>query len=276
MKPVALPAAQPSRIVRDSAPPSLDGATQIASSQPSADGDTVPFKIYGQGWYNRPFVGRIYLDGGGWCSGTLVAVDIVLTAGHCVWNGGYYSDLHTIAFRPNAWGSSSAGLWTAHSVTVTQGWIDSGATFYPVDYAFIRLDTGSDGTEAGDVVGWAGIVTQHVNDFWSLGYPATGIFFSQWNGQYPYYCYGPYGGYSTWNDAGNNPYYDIGMGCTMTGGASGGPWFTYYNGSWNYVASVNSHCWNPDFFCKDYWSSNLWGPYFTPAVIDLLNAAKAS
>ena len=131
-----------------------------------------------------------------------------------------------------------------------------------------------DGQNAGDVSGWAGIVPNQINDFWSFGYPASGI--SVWGGDYPYYCYSPWydGQYSAWTNADTKTYYDIGMGCTMTGGASGGPWFTYYNGSWNYVASVNSHCWNPDYPCKQYWSADMWGPYFTNDTLNLLAYAK--
>jgi Trypsin-like peptidase domain len=287
-KPIPLPAvAEPISIER------FDGLQEAHSeaSEPQAtkprlpralDEELIALPMIDQGWFRHRLMGHLYVwneQKGKWvgnCSGTLVARDVVLTAAHCVYNGGWLvSDPSHNLFRLNQWGNDRDGQWIGWSSTIHTVWANSGSRFYPVDYAFIRLRTGDDGTEAGDVHGWAGIVSEYVSDMWSLGYPGTGIFFSQWGGDYPYYCYSRYGGYSTWN-WGGNPYYDIGMGCTMTGGSSGGPWFTSYNGSWAYVASVNSHCWNTVMFCKDWWSETMWGPYFTQETINLLNAAKAS
>ena len=78
---------------------------------------------------------------------------------------------------------------------------------------------------------------------WSIGYPAGG-WFSQWGtnkgyGEYPHFCYSPYGAYyGPVSDPAGASGYEIGMGCTMTGGASGGPWFAYANGHWGNVVSL--------------------------------------
>jgi hypothetical protein len=104
-----------------------------------------------------------------------------------------------------------------------------------------------------------------VSDVFSIGYSAEGAFFSHWSGDYPFYCAAPFGAYSAWRA--HRTLYDIGIGCPMRGGASGGPWFTSYLAGWDYVASVNSHSY------ADVPTENLWGPYFTRRTIDLFNAA---
>jgi len=72
--------------------------------------------------------------------------------------------------------------------------------------------------------------------------------------------------------------YDIGYGCYMTGGASGGPMFVNYQGSWINVVSVNSHCWPVG--CNgegaNVWSRNLWGPYFDDDTASLFQMAQNS
>jgi hypothetical protein len=213
------------------------------------------------------------------CSGTVVAVNVVLTAAHCLyWVDGFTHEKGPIRFRPGFWGSTDYGVWEARSVTVWPAWresVDAGNPFFAIDYGFVTLEPNADGQNIGDVVGWKGIIANYTHDMWSFGYPATGLFFGLWGqGEYPYYCHSPYedGHYTVQNDSAGNPWYEIGMGCYMTGGSSGGPWFTYYEGGWDYVASVNSHC--APAGCKEKWAENMWGPYFTQATIDLFEEAK--
>jgi hypothetical protein len=222
-------------------------------------------------------VGKIYgqeRDGDSFsCSGTVVAINIVLTAGHCIY--GYdesrgVRDWHfNYEFIPSKWGDSEPyGRFTARQQTVWPYWQHT--DFMPLDYGFLVMNQ-----NVGSVVGYAGIVTQAIGDYWSLGYPGTG-WYSQWGGVYPYWVYSPYSAYGTYF-IGSNAWYDIGMGNYMTGGSSGGPWFFHYNNSWNYVASLNSHCWPSG--CNvgndtNVYSRNMWGPYFNQSTIDLFNYAK--
>ena len=129
----------------------------------------------------------------------------------------------------------------------------------------------------GDVVGTTPIVANYVSSYiWAVGYPAMG-WFAQWSngeGTYPFWCYSPYADSSLVPDGG----YTIGMGCYMTGGASGGPWFGYANGSWNNLISVNSHCWPNG--CptgegdSGGYSRNMWAPWLTNRVYSDLSEAQ--
>ena len=60
-----------------------------------------------------------------------------------------------------------------------------------------------------------------------------------------------------------------GIGCNLTGGASGGPWlvnYVYNSASGNYVNGVNSYKYNND-------PNSIYSPYFGDGAINLYNTA---
>ena len=95
---------------------------------------------------------------------------------------------------------------------------------------------------------------------------------------YSWYCYTPE---SSWSETpARSGLYDVGFGCIDNKGASGGPVFEPYNGSW-YVASVNSHTPNGNtIFMSDgatpWYAKNMWGPYFNQGTLDLLAYLEGS
>ena len=76
-------------------------------------------------------------------------------------------------------------------------------------------------------------------------------------------------------------WWEVGFGCFMTGGSSGGPVFEYANGKW-WVNGVNSHlemtgaptytagCPRLTGTCFQ-WAQGMWSPYFNVTALDVRN-----
>jgi len=258
--------------------------TPTSARGPNDESNQSAFQIYNFGFYHYKVVGRLYYtEPNGLpytCSGTVVSRDVIVTAGHCAYTAtstptGWNSQQ---MFVPDKYGNSTPyGKWAISTQSTWPRWQQS--AWWPHDYAFLKIAPDASGRNIGDVTGWAGMVINatSIGDIWSIGYPRTG-FFRTWDGEYGYYCYSPYSDYSTIVDSDGVTGYDIGYGCYMTGGASGGPMFTLYNGSWINVVSVNSHCWPVG--CNEegqnVWSRNLWGPYFDDNTLALYKIAENS
>lgn len=263
------------------------------------------FSIYSKGWYKHAWVGRIYFTGGqGFCSGSLVAANIVLTAGHCLYGyagggglcfvgggGAFNSDIANggLTFVPGQWGQQKPyGEFTSRAATVAVPWSDAfnnctvenernvepNAYYAAYDYAFIVLKPNSSGRNAGDVVGgWFTIAPEYQGLwYWSIGYPSDGWFDTATGGNYPYYCYSKAAEFSKALSATGAVGWEAGIGCLSTGGSSGGPWIVDANGDgrWTEVAGLNSH--GPE--TTTGLGMNMWSPWFTRAAVDLLNYAK--
>jgi hypothetical protein len=225
--------------------------------------------VTGASWTGNGYIesrsGRILFTSGSSdyiCSGSVVTdgaaspdFSIVLTAGHCVYDGndGWSTNF---VYMPNFDDSPSYncatrlfGCWTATRLAANADFVSGGGfgnDTVEVDYGFARVGLGGTGgstsTDLDDyrsddldgayrlkIGGVAFSDTQ-----WAFGYPAAG----KYKGKDLIYCKGtttadPYGA-DTW-----------GMNCNMTGGSSGGPW-TF--GSSNpgtdpdvLVSSVNSY-----------------------------------
>lgn len=198
--------------------------------------------VAGASWANGGAIqkrsGRILFSSGGsdWiCSGAVVndsstsnGYSIVLTAGHCVYDGNdgwSYNFLYLPNFdaqpsydcNTRADGCWRANLLTAHDDFVPEGF-GSDETVR-VDYAFARVGlriAGAGTAELDAATGGYGLNTASVADSvtkWAFGYPAEG----KYKGNDLIYCAGPTSadpyGAPTW-----------GVACNMGGGSSGGPW----------------------------------------------------
>jgi hypothetical protein len=218
-------------------------------------GGGLPWKSWGYGYFGGAYgpIGRVFNthpDGSeSVCSGTLVAVNVVLTAAHCVQNGATGEWYHNVIFIPSVYGySQPAGRWGARALFTKSRWATppfnrvpgtGGQGYLPEDYAFITLYPDSGGQNAGNYVGTAGFLMDaplHPGIF-QIGYPANGLWANGCSDSYclPWYCWGAIQrydqyAYGKWEEA---------MSCLDSGGASGGPWLQSRNGAW-YVASVMS------------------------------------
>jgi V8-like Glu-specific endopeptidase len=202
---------------------------------------------------NAATAGKVFFDspqGTMVCSATVVEdpahpgkSNLIWTAGHCVHagkNGGWYRN---IAFVPsyNDSGRSAAqlrtatreevapfGVWWADWAQTSQQWIEQGGETggdgAPYDYAVIHVtpEKGAGGKSLEETVGSALPVNFNapavpkVPSITATGYPAAAPF----DGQKLYQCTDRPGRLSL--NASDPTMYRIG--CTMTGGASGGGW----------------------------------------------------
>ena len=186
--------------------------------------------------------GKVFFTLGGAnyvCSGSLVQsndpnVQIVSTAGHCAHEGdgsgrdGYATNF---TFRPGWDGTQNAPVYTASSANLhaTTNWQSSGAAHgaYPDDAAFARV-TGSGVSAAPPAVTFTGGTGDR--QVYAFGYPAA----RKYKGNTLTYC----SGITSFRYDGDDT---LSIGCDMTGGSSGGPWFeSFANGS-GVQTSVNSY-----------------------------------
>ncbi|GGU13572.1 trypsin-like serine peptidase [Streptomyces lateritius] len=195
------------------------------------------------------------------CSGNAVTsqnASTVITAGHCVkYQGSWHTDWVFVPAYDN--GSAPYGRWTATKTLTTPQWEASEDINYDVGAAVVAPLNGQKLTA---VTGAQGI---------------------QFNGGYnkPMYAFGfpaasPYDGSKLIHCAGNSSKdflfsQDHGLACNMTGGSSGGPWFTGFSEATGtgLQVSVNS-------FGYTFLPNRMFGPYFGNDAKTLYDRAQAS
>lgn len=179
-------------------------------------------------------------DGNGYvCSGSLVnsaGKDLVITAGHCVFGAGggtipgetWHQNW---AFAPDYNnGVAPYGWWSAKQLFTPTAYMTSpNQTDEQDDIGAAILNTNSAGQHAVDLLGGEGISWNQNNSqsILDLGYPAGAPF----NGATLEECDG--------TDFYSNQIAMELLPCNFTGGSSGGPWLTGFDGEWGYVNGVN-------------------------------------
>lgn len=191
-------------------------------------------------------VGRLYasVDGEPFvCSAAVVTSSsraLLATAAHCVWDTrGERGYARNVMFVPgNDAGRAPHGRWfldrayvpSSFRETAREGDLGVTGDGWAYDVAFLRMQP-LDGQDIQDAVGAQGIAFGARPDAMVvLGYPALAPF----DGKTMRYCSAP-----RWT-AGQNDEYTLG--CSMTPGFSGGPWFTRFDNRLGagYVVSVTS------------------------------------
>lgn len=192
------------------------------------------------------------------CSGTVVtsaSKSVIVTAGHCVHSGRGGAWHRNIVFVPGyrAVGSVSQpfGQFTANRYTTSTSWTTSSS--FEQDYAMVRLNANSRRQLVQNLTGSRGIAwnQSRSQSFQSYGYPADRPF----NGSRLYRCDSNYAGYGSGTT--------MGIGCDMTGGASGGGWMIRSS----IVNSVNSYKFNTQ-------PGMMYGPYFNSTLASFYNSYR--
>ncbi|MFE0026998.1 trypsin-like serine peptidase [Amycolatopsis sp. NPDC059021] len=194
------------------------------------------------------------------CSGDAVTStngSVVVTAGHCVkYQGTWHTDWVFVPGYDN--GNAPYGQWTASKTLTTPQWEASEDMNYDVGMAVVNQ---LDGKRLTDVVGAQGIAFNQARNqtMYTFGYPAA----APYDGTKLIYCSGP-----TITDFLLTQ--DHGMGCNMTGGSSGGPWFLNFDEATGtgVQASVNS-------FGYTFLPNYMFGPYFGADAQTLYGKAQA-
>lgn len=150
--------------------------------------------------------GQNFSCSGGAVNGTYG--DMVFTAGHCVYDGGWVSNW---TYVPGYDGTAPYGFYTSFNLTTFAGWTDSQDYSYDVGIASV---TNGSGTSLADATGANGII-------WNSGYLTT-VTFSGYPG----------GQFATCGNVLATQYLlfaRLYVACDLGPGASGGPWLQGYD-----------------------------------------------
>ncbi|GAA2722051.1 MULTISPECIES: peptidase [Streptomyces] len=195
------------------------------------------------------------------CSGDAISSQngsTVITAGHCVkYQGAWHTDW---VFVPGYHdGQAPYGKWAATKTASTPQWVASEEMNYDVGTAVVAP---LDGKRLTDVVGAQGVQFNgaYNTTMYAFGFPAA----SPYDGTKLIYCSG-----TSSKDFLLTK--DHGLGCNMTGGSSGGPWFASFDESTGtgLQASVNS-------FGYTFWPNRMFGPYFGDEIKNLYDQVQSS
>ncbi|XVQ13234.1 trypsin-like serine peptidase [Spirillospora sp. CA-255316] len=195
------------------------------------------------------------------CSGDAVTSankSTVITAGHCVkLDGAWHTNWVFVPGYKD--GERPHGTWTAARTLATPQWTASEDISYDVGAAVVNS---LGGRRLVDAVGGQGIAFNQPRgqDMYSFGYPAE----TPYDGSKLIYCSGRVINDPLLSDG-------IGLGCDMTGGSSGGPWFLRFDeaAGTGVQNSVNS-------FKYNFLPTHMFGPYFGADAQNLYNRAQAS
>jgi len=231
------------------------------------DQANVVTRTTGRIFWTNPSTGRTNS-----CTGTVVNTanqSVVWTAGHCV-HGGRGSD-----FFRNNWrfvpayhnGEAPYGQFAARDLWTTTQWMQNGTddvTSSAEDIGAAIVGTNATGRTLMQAVGGAQGITFNQSteqQFVQVGYPAKKPF----DGSVKYACINRTAEVKTVD--GRTPS-EIGVGCDMTGGSSGGPWLIGVRADGlGYVNSVTS--WGYDA------TPQMYGPYHGATAAALFSAVQA-
>ncbi|MFD7408943.1 trypsin-like serine peptidase [Streptomyces sp. NPDC059866] len=240
----------------------------IAPSAPASPVGPLAFPHSGGAWTGGGAVvktaGRVFFTYQGRtasCSGNAVTSankSTVVTAGHCVkLEGSWHTNW---VFVPGYHdGQAPYGRWAAAKTLSTPQWTDSEDINYDIGAAVVAP---LDGKKLTDVVGGQGLAfnTGYNKAMYAFGFPAA----APYDGEKFIYCSG-----TTYRDFLLSG--DHGLTCDMTGGSSGGPWFTQFDESTGtgLQSSVNS-------FKYNFLPTAMYGPYFGADAQNLYQTAQSS
>lgn len=215
------------------------------------------------------------------CSASLVtdgtsSIQVVLTAGHCVAENDGSTVATNVVYIPSfdtaptyTCANTTYGCWVADEIYLDKNFLNAGGFNNQAvthDWAFFVVGSGGKNGNQVDAATGGTFPIQFASvdageTLHAFGYPAAG----KYNGSDLVYCKGPLGtdpntGGATWS-----------MGCNMTGGSSGGPWFetTDPTSYASVLSSVNSYGYSGGSL-----RNRMFGPKFNSRTEAAFTAAK--
>jgi hypothetical protein len=277
------PARMQSAIPRDFAKAGGTFQPKARPQPPGGGGGTVTGASWTQGGSIVARSGKVFFTMGSTryvCSGSVAndsrdGYSLVLTAGHCAYDEVAHKFATNWLFIPaydtvptESCTQAAYGCWTAQALVVHNGYASAGgfntqATVHDFAFAVVGAGTVRSGVdqELDGAVGSYPVATSGVsagNKLYAFGYPAAG----RYKGRDLVYCAG-----NIFNDQLNSNQ-TWGMACNMTGGSSGGPWLSGFEGSSPALSSLNSYGYQG--------ISNMYGPKFNPTTAAVYNTADAA
>ncbi|RSS61342.1 serine protease [Streptomyces sp. WAC06614] len=235
---------------------------------PTAAASPTAFPQAGGAWTGGGAVvrtsGRVFFTFGdrtASCSGDSISSangSTVITAGHCVkYQGSWHTNWIFVPAYDN--GNAPYGQWSATKTSATDQWAAGEDMNFDVGFAVVAPQNGK---KLSEVVGAQGITFNggYNKRMYAFGFPAA----APYDGTKLVYCSGNSGKDFLLTK-------DHSLGCNMTGGSSGGPWFQDFNestGLGNQV-SVNS-------FGYTFLPNRMYGPYFGNEVKATYDKAATS
>ena len=251
----------------------IAGTTGSAAKAAKTGSPTQQLGPNGQPWWGNFWsapattTGKVFFsthDGQNWvCSASIVnseAKDLLITAGHCVFGSlggqvpgeGWHSNW---TFVPDySYNYRPFGTWYARQLWTKTAYINNQDEGDDIGAVLVWANNGQNITNllGGQGIAWNYNSTEYFYDF---GYPAEYPF----NGQGLQESDG-WGSYTWWAGAEQ-------LNTNFTGGSSGGPWLSGFNGTWGYVNSVND-------FTYSWYSNQMFGLYFGNNVGSLYNQVR--
>ncbi|MEV4329848.1 peptidase [Streptomyces sp. NPDC049597] len=195
------------------------------------------------------------------CSGNSVTSQngsTVITAGHCVkYQGSWHTNWVFVPAYNN--GQAPYGQWSATKTLATDQWAASEDINYDVGAAVVAP---LNGKTLAQTVGAQGLQFNggYNKAMYAFGFPAA----DPYDGSKLIYCSGNSSKDFLFSQ-------DHSLGCNMTGGSSGGPWFTSFSEATGtgLQVSVNS-------FGYTFWPNRMFGPYFGNEAKAVYDKAQVS
>ncbi|MFE7181512.1 trypsin-like serine peptidase [Streptomyces erythrochromogenes] len=244
----AVPGAARTAVATSAAPTAIAPTAAASAASPTA------FPQAGGAWTAGGAVvktsGRVFFTMGSRtasCSGNSITSangSTVMTAGHCVkYQGAWHTNWVFVPAYNN--GSAPYGQWSATKTFATDQWAASEDMNMDVGLAVVAPLNGQTLSQA---VGAQGVLFNggYNKKMYSFGFPAA----APYDGTKLVYCSGNSGKDFLLTK-------DHSLGCNMTGGSSGGPWFQDFNEATGLgtQVSVNS-------FGYTFLPNRMYGPYF--------------
>lgn len=228
--PAETPATGTARVVRTPSPPAPPAllAEPSQPDSPATDSGSAAqgTRVVGKVFYHNPRDNKDYA-----CSGSVLnspSRNLVATAGHCVHGGSGGTFMTKWMFAPGYTPSGAPdGFWAAKHLTAFNQWIDNGNVEWDLGFANVFPLSGR---QVADVVGSNGLLINQPKrvEVTLLAYPGP----PQFPGDQQYSCHG-----FTYAHG----FKQIGFDCTLSPGASGGPFLMNYNGTFGNLNGVISN-----------------------------------